>query len=150
MHSNPSATQSLPAWDRPTGTAIPIVELAIFDIGSACFGLPISTIDRVIDLSAGNHDFSSLLIDAEIIDLHHRLFGLSLADPHIWIMFNSLKGRLYRIPADTLPTLIPVPLDRIRILPDDVRSANPLGIASHVALVTTESQGKLTVLTIVL
>jgi hypothetical protein len=37
-----------------------------------------------------------------------------------------------------------VPIDRIRILPDDFRATNPLGIASHVAMVTAP-QGELTV-----
>ena len=122
------------------------LELVLFDIGIAYFGLPIFNVDRIVDLSNINNDFSSLLTGAKILDLHHQLFGMSLSDPPIWIIAKSFNGRLYRIPTDILPTLTHVTLDRLRILPDDFRATSPLGIASHVAMVTAPQGGELTVL----
>jgi hypothetical protein len=121
--------------DKPTLTETTTVELAIFDIGIVCFGLPIYYIDRIVCLANPNHDFNSQLADIEILDLHQRLFGMSLSDPTTWIISQSLNDRSDRIPTDTLPTLTHMPIDRIRILPDDFRAANSLGIASHVAMV---------------
>ncbi len=131
MHLNPVKILR----DETTLTETATVELAIFDIGIVCFGLPIYDIDRIVSLTNTNHDFSSQLADIEILDLHHRLFGMSLSDPTTWIVIQSLNNRSDRIPTDTLPTLTYIPIDRIRILPDDFRDANPLGIASHVAMV---------------
>ena len=36
------------------------LELVLFDIGIAYFGLPIFNVDRIVDLSNINNDFSSL------------------------------------------------------------------------------------------
>jgi hypothetical protein len=149
MNSNTYPHLITTSWDEPTGTNTATVELLSFDIGPACFGLPISTVDRIVDLNKIDNDFSSLLTGAEILDLHHRLLGMSLSDPPIWIIVKSLNGRSNRIPTDILPTLIYVPLDRIRILPDDFRATSPLGIASHVAMVTTPQGGELIVLIII-
>jgi hypothetical protein len=114
--------------------AVPIelsVELIVFDIGTVTFGVPISKIDRVINNSQLDEDLK-IGESVEILDLHQQLFGSSISNPTTIAIFNSDK--LYAIPIETAPTLTIVPLDRIRILPSELRPHNPLGIASHIAM----------------
>jgi hypothetical protein len=84
-----------------------------------------------------NQDFN-LSADIEILDLHHRLFGVSIVNPTAMVIFRG--DRLTGILIDTTPTLISVPLDRIRILPAEFRVNNPLGIASHIAIISISNR----------
>jgi hypothetical protein len=125
-----------------TGEVEATIELIIFNLGEISFGIPITKIDRVInnDRLVGvaspleNRDFN-IDKEVEILDLHYRLFGTSISNPTAMAIFTS--DRLYGIPFDTVPTLTCIPLDRIRTLPSDFRTKNSLGIASHIAIIST-------------
>jgi chemotaxis signal transduction protein len=113
-----------------------MLELVVFEIGEVSFGIPMHKIERVInDLFLGE-DYT-LTQDVQILDLHHLLFGTAISDPNAMAIFSGDRQQLYGIPIDTIPTIISVPLDRIRTLPSDFRTTNPLGIASHIAIVST-------------
>ena len=114
----------------------PTVELIVFEIGEVIFGIPIVKIDRIIsDIHLGE-DYT-LTKNVEILDLHDRLFGIDISNPTAIAIFTSDAQQLYGIPIETIPTLASVPLDRIRTLPSEFRTNNPLGIASHIAMIST-------------
>ena len=117
------------------------IELIIFDIGKVSFGIPMTKIDRVITKATFDKDFE-IESEIEILDLHHRLFASSIGNPTEIVILNT--DRLYAIPIDSTPTLIDVPLDRLRIIPAEFRTNNPLGIASHLAIFST-SNAELTI-----
>ncbi len=117
-----------------TETAMKIeesIELIVFSVGEVNFGIPMIKIDRVVNKTNLDRDFK---IDADIedFDIHHRLFGTSIVNPTAKVIFK--EDRLVGIPINTTPTIISIPLDRIRILPAEFRRNNPLGIASHLAM----------------
>ncbi len=118
-------------WSEITELIELSVELMVFNIGEVTFGIPISKIDRVIKNSQLDEDLK-IGQNVEIFDLHQRLFGSSISNPTTIAIFSSDK--LYAIPIETAPTLTIVPLDRIRILPSELRTNSPLGIASHIAM----------------
>jgi chemotaxis signal transduction protein len=114
----------------------PTIELVVFDIGEVSIGIPIDKIERVINELFLGEDYT-LTQDVEILDLHHLLFGIEISHPNAMAIFSGDRQQLYGIPIDTIPTLISVPLDRIRTLPPEFRTTNPLGIASHLAMIST-------------
>lgn len=122
------------SWHEPIAPAAPTVELLIFQIGEIYFGVSISQVDRVVDLTNTRNDFS-FLAGVEPLDLHERLFGTTLLDPVAWVIVNCTDRKAYGIAVGTLPTLVLVPIDRIRLLPHDY-STSPLGIASYVAMLS--------------
>jgi hypothetical protein len=125
-------------WIETIDKAAVTSELIVFDIGKVSFGIPMTKIDRVINKAAIEQDFQ-IGQNIEILDLHYRLFEISIANPTAMAIFNGDK--LYAIPIDTTPTLIEVPLDLIRIIPAEFRANNPLGIASYIAIIyTTNSE----------
>jgi chemotaxis signal transduction protein len=114
----------------------PTVELIVFDVDEISFGIPIAKIDRIINSIHLGEDYT-LTKNVEILDLHDRLFGISISHPTAIAILIGDSQQLYGIPIDTVPTLTLVPLDRIRTLPSEFRTNNPLGIASHLAIVST-------------
>jgi hypothetical protein len=118
--------------------ALPVLELVVFDIDRASFGIPMTKINRVISNVFIGEDFS-LTQDVEILDLHHRLCGIEISNFNAIVIFTGKNLQLYGIPIETPPILVSVPLDRIRTLPTEIRTTNPLGIASHVAMVSHEN-----------
>jgi hypothetical protein len=114
----------------------PTVELIVFDIDEVKFGIPIIKIDRIINSIHLGEDYT-LTKNVEILDLYDRLFGIGISNPTAIAIFIGDSEQLYAIPIDTTPTLVSVPLDRIRILPSEFRTNNPLGIASHLAMIST-------------
>ena len=112
------------------------IELIVFDIGEVSFGIPINQIDRIISNVHLAEDYA-LTQNVEIVDLHDRLTGIPISNPTAIAIFTNADRQLCGIPIDTVPTLICVPLDRIRTLPHNFRTTNPLGIASQIAMVST-------------
>ena len=120
-------------WTETAEKMEETIELIIFSLGDVIFGIPITKIDRIVNKTNLDRDFN-LSAEIEILDLHHRLFGSSIINPTAMVV---LKGdRLVGIPIDATPTLTPIPLDLIRVLPDRFRINSPLGIASHIAVIT--------------
>ena len=122
-------------WTETAEKMEETIKLIIFNLGEVSFGILMTKIDRVVNKNNLDRDFK---IDAgiEILDLHHRLFGTSSINPTTMVIFRG--DRLVGIPIDTTPTLISVPLNHIRILPDEFRTNNPLGIASHIAMTSID------------
>ncbi|AFY94655.1 hypothetical protein [Chamaesiphon minutus] len=130
-------------WLESTQQVTPKIELIVFDIGEVSFGIPITKINRVISSIFIGEDFS-LTQDVEILDLHHRLSGVSLSTPNAIVIFTGERQQLFGIPIDSVPTIVCVPLDRVRTLPYELRHNSSIGIASHVAVVS-DSERDLTV-----
>ena len=123
-------------WTETAKKVEATIELIVFNLGEVSFGIPMDKVDRVLNETNLLRDFS-LMAGLEILDLHQRLFGISIVNPTAMVV---LKGwHLSGIPIDTTPTLIYVPLDRIRILPTEFRTNSPLGIASHIAMISTST-----------
>ena len=123
-------------WTETAKEVEATIELIVFNLGEISFGIPMLKIDRLVTKTRLDRDFN-LSASVEIIDLHHRLFGTSIVNPTAMVV---LKGwTLAGIPIDTTPTLMYVPLDRIRILPTEFRTSSPLGIASHIAMISTST-----------
>jgi hypothetical protein len=128
------------AWHEQKQQIEPTIDIILFNICEVSFGIPIAKINRVIYNGYLGEDFS-LTQNVEILDLHHRLSGISISNPDVIAIFTDNSQQLYGIPLDLPPVLMSIPLDRIRTLPIDFRTSNPLGIASHVAMIanaTTE------------
>lgn len=119
-------------WDEPRAIDPLKIELIILEIGEVYFGVLMSKIDRVVDITNTNEDFS-FLEHVEVLDLHYHLFGTHQVNPPAWAIVKDLGSTVYGIPVDTTPTLISIPLNLLRMLPADFRATSPLGIASHVA-----------------
>lgn len=115
------------------------IETIVFDLGEVSFGIPINKIDRIIS-NVHLDKNPTLTQNVEIIDLHDRLTGIPISNPTAIAIFTNDSQQLCGIPIDTVPTLICVPLDRIRTLPHNFRTTNPLGIASHIAMVSTPTE----------
>jgi hypothetical protein len=128
-------------WTETTKQVELTIEFIIFDLGEISFGIPMSKIGRVIN----NLDQAAFQLDPDIefLDLHHRLFETSITHPTAMVIFKG--DRSYCIPIDTTPTLIAIPLDRVRILPAEFCTNNPLGIATHIAITAIDDR-ELTIL----
>jgi chemotaxis signal transduction protein len=123
------------------------IESVLFEIDTVWIAIPLSRVDRIVDITNIRNDFSDLG-RVEPLDLHELLFGHHLAEPTAWTIYRDASNTTYGIPVDPVPTLIDIPCDRIRQLPPDFRTTSPLGIASHVALIT-EFDRELTVFMLV-
>jgi hypothetical protein len=121
-------------WFETTAKTDITLELIVFGIDEVSFGVPIHKLDRIISNIHLDEDYT-LIQQVEILDLHDRLTGVAIANPTAIAIFTSDTGQLLGIPIATIPTLIDVPLDRIRTLPSEFRTNNAIGIASHVAII---------------
>jgi hypothetical protein len=129
-----SANTNAPSWYQPTVTTAPTIEVAIFEIDGISFGLPISKLDRIINNPTSYA--ASCPTDVQILDLHQQIFGISAVNTAACAIVRRDGQLPCAIPVDTIPTLIIMPIDRIRSIPSELRATNPLGIASHVAIIT--------------
>ncbi|WP_310482935.1 hypothetical protein [Chamaesiphon sp. VAR_48_metabat_403] len=111
------------------------IELVVFEIAEISFGIPMAKINRVISNVFLGEDYS-LTQDVEIVDLHHRLTGIEIANFNAIAIYTGTDGQLYGIPIETVPSLLTIPLDLIRTIPQQIRTNNPLGIASHIAMIS--------------
>ncbi|MGK7872471.1 MAG: chemotaxis protein CheW [Xenococcaceae cyanobacterium] len=127
-----------------------LLKLVVFSVGSLNLALQIESVQKVINYrtvySSGlNHMGVAHLKDREItvIDLHKRLFKSSQtresdSGGYFIIAKNSI-GEQFGILVTETPTLIDVPLSKIRALPESYRRADTLEIASHVSVIPQES-----------
>jgi hypothetical protein len=122
-------------WTDTTATSVPKLDLIVFEVDSVSFGIPMRNIDRIISSAFLGEDYS-LTQDVVILDLHHHITGDSISNPTAIVLWIDKHRQLAAIPIETVPVMVCVPLDRIRTLPNDFRTNNPLGIASHLAIVT--------------
>ena len=121
------------------------IKLVVFGIGSLNLALHIESVQKVINYatvySSGlNHVGVAHLGDREItvIDLHKRLFKSSHKESgsgKYFIIAKNSIGEQFGIVVAATPTLIDVPLSKIRALPESYRRADTLEIASHVTII---------------
>lgn len=129
-----SANSNTATWYQPTVVAVPTIEFAIFKIGEVNFGLPISKIYRIIDSNNINGTLD-LPADIDRLDLHDQIFETCSLNPTSHVIVNGEGQELLSISVDTVPILMSVPINRIRIISEELRSQSTLKIASHVAIV---------------
>ena len=120
-----------------------VLKLLVFEIGKLTLALPILQVQKVVKQnevhgSGLSHVSLTHLAEQEvaIIDLHQKLFGVSLTQAEAtgyFIITKNIAGEPLGIVVSKAPTLIDVPQERIRLLPDSFRRADTLSIASHVA-----------------
>lgn len=128
MNANSQLTSILDFQLAPTEA----IESVLFEIETVWFGIPLSRVERIVDVTNIHNDFSALA-RVEPLDLHELLFGCNLVEPKAWTIYRAANSTLYGIPSASVPTLVNIPFDRIRQLPIDFRTTTPLNIASHVA-----------------
>ncbi|MEL6909835.1 MAG: chemotaxis protein CheW [Cyanobacteria bacterium J06598_4] len=120
------------------------VKLLVFEIGKLTLALPILQVQKVIRQntvhgSGLSHVNLTHLPEQEIavVDLHQKLFGVSLTQSEsmgYFIISKNITGEALGIVISEAPTLIDIPLNQIRLLPDSYRRADTLEIASHVTV----------------
>ena len=119
------------------------VKLLVFEIGKLTLALPILQVQKVVRQnevhgSGLSHINLTHLHDRElaIVDLHQKIFGTSLTQSGTgyFIISKNTVGELLGIVVSQAPTLIDVPMNQIRLLPDAYRRSDTLEIASHVTV----------------
>jgi chemotaxis signal transduction protein len=69
-----------------------------------------------------------------VVDLHQKIYGSANPQYEKYVIVTEVvSGQLYGILCTQLPTLVTLPWEELRPLPEDYRRRDPLGIASHVA-----------------
>lgn len=121
------------------------LKLLVFEIGKLTLALPILQVHKIVKQtevygSGLSHVNLSHLGEQEVavVDLHHKLFGVSLTQAEAsgyFIISKNPMGEPLGIVVSQAPTLLDVHPEQIRRLPDSYRQADTLEIASHVAIV---------------
>lgn len=122
-----------------------LIKLLVFEIGKLTLALPILQVQKVVKQnevhgSGLSHVNLAHLAEQEvaIIDLHRKLFGVSITQAEAtgyFIITKNIAGEPLGIVVSQAPTLIDIPIEQIRLLPDSYRRADTLEIASHVAII---------------
>ncbi len=133
-----------------------LLKLLLFDMGMLTLALPVEQVQKVIKHTAVHGSGLSYVNlvhlgkqEVAVIDLHRKLFKVS--QPEIidkkgyFIITKSVIGEPVGIMVAQAPSLIDVPLDRVRTLPNSYRSADTLEIASHVAVIPQSEDKSLTI-----
>ncbi|MGK7917985.1 MAG: chemotaxis protein CheW [Prochloraceae cyanobacterium] len=145
---NPLSEGSANSPEQKTGQSL---KLVIFAIGSLNFALPVKLVKKVLNQtpiygSGLNHIGVANIGDKEItvIDLHKRFFKSDLirqSDSKIYlIVAQNSAGEEFGILVSQTPTLVDVPLSQIRTLPASYRRADTLDLASHVTIITQQTE----------
>jgi len=140
---NPNPNQIKQSNLPHAGAAIRVI---LFSVGNLTLGFRIEAVHKVLKQtqvhgSGVNSVGVTHMGDHELIvvDLQQRLFqssSLTTGSKRGYLIVAQNKaGDFYAIPVATPPTLMEVPLETIRILPEPYRRADTLGIASHVAVI---------------
>lgn len=129
-----------------SATTNSLIKLMVFEIGKLTLALPILQVQKVVKQnkvhgSGLSHVNLTHLAEQEvaIVDLHQKLFGVSLTQAEAtgyFIISKNIAGEPLGIVVSQAPTLIDVSVEQIRVLPDSYRRADTLGIASHVAIIS--------------
>ena len=122
-----------------------LIKLLVFEIGKLTLALPILQVQKVVkqnEVHGSGLSYVNLTHLAEqeiaIVDLHQKLFGVSLTQAEAtgyFIITKNIAGESLGIVVSQAPTLIDVQREQIRVLPDSYRRADTLSIASHVAII---------------
>jgi purine-binding chemotaxis protein CheW len=145
-------------------TANSSLKLLLFDIGKLHLSLSVDQVQKVTKYQSvhssglnhvgishlGNLAKGEAMQDVTIVDLHKKLFHTSQIDPsegkgYFIITKPVVQGESLGIIVTKAPTLIDVPVEQIRVLPNSYRHADTLVIASHVTLIPQADNNSLTV-----
>ncbi len=126
-----------------------LIKFLVFEIGKLTLALPILQVQKIVRQSEVHgsglsHVNLTHLAEQEvaIVDLHQKLFGVSQTKTEntgYFIISQNIAGEPLGILVSKSPTLIDVPTDQVRLLPDSYRRADTLEIASHVAIIPQEN-----------
>ncbi|MBR8826468.1 MAG: chemotaxis protein CheW [Gomphosphaeria aponina SAG 52.96 = DSM 107014] len=130
-----------------------LLKLVVFPVGSLNVAFTIESVQKVIKStqvygSGLSHLGIAHIEDREItvIDLHKRLFSTSQPIPSeaktYLILAKNSSGEQFGIIVNQTPSLVDVPLSSVRVLPESYRRADTLKIASHVTVVSQETEEK--------
>jgi chemotaxis signal transduction protein len=121
------------------------IKLLVFEIGKLTLALPILQVQKVVkQLEVYGSGLSHVNLThlpeqaIAIVDLHQKLFGVSLTKSQTtgyFIISKNIVGEPLGIVVSQAPTLLDVSLEQIRLLPDVYRRADTLAIASHVTVI---------------
>ncbi|MCC0176655.1 chemotaxis protein CheW [Waterburya agarophytonicola K14] len=126
------------------------IKLLVFDIGKLTLALPILQVQKVIKynpLHGSGLSYVNLTHfdnrDVAIVDLHQKLFKISLAEVSsnqgYFIITKNINTEPLGIFVSEAPALIDVATTKIRLIPDSYRHADTLEIASHVTAIEGEN-----------
>lgn len=133
-----------------------LLKLLVFEIGILKLALPIEQVQKVIKHSAihgsGLSYVNLVHLDSQevaVVDLHRKLFKVSqseiLARKGYFIITKSIIGEPLGIMVAQTPSLMDIPLEKIRAVPNSYRRADTLEIASHVAVIPQSEDRSLTI-----
>ena len=133
-----------------------LLKLLLFDIGMLTLGLPVEQVQKVIKHTTVHGSGLSYVNlahlgqqEVAIIDLHRKLFKVTqpeiLNKQGYFIITKSVISEPLGIMVAQAPSLIDVPLEQIRTIPNSYRSADTLEIASHVAVMPQSEDKSLTI-----
>jgi chemotaxis signal transduction protein len=126
------------------------LKIVVFSVGNINVALRVESVQKVISkvsvYSTGVNYLGVADIGGEeitVIDLHKRFFksdqqNESNSAKYLIITENSVKEKFAILVVQT-PTLMEVPLEHIRTIPESYRRGDTLEIASHVAIIPQES-----------
>ena len=131
------------------------LKLIVFGIDKLTVAFPIERVHKIIHRtpvhgSGLSHVGITHIDDREVtvVDLHQRLFGSTQSDntqaQGYLVIVQNAQAELFSIPTKNAPTLMEVPVNRIRALPESYRRSDTLEIASHVTMIP-QSEKPLTI-----
>ena len=132
------------------------VKLLVFEIGQLTLALPILQVKKVIKHN-GVHgsglshvNLTHLPEEAiAVVDLHQKLFNVSLPEAATnegyFIISQPIAQESLGIMVAQSPSLIDIPAQQIRLIPESYRRADTLEIASHVAILPQENDTSVTI-----
>lgn len=143
---------------KPISNSSPnsFIKLLVFEVGKLILALPILQVKKVVRKntvhgSGLSHVNLAHLEEREVavIDLHQKLFKVSQTEvsPNqgYFIVTKNIIGEPLGIFVVHPPSIIDVPSEQIRLIPDSYRRADTLEIASHVVVITEENAKSLTI-----
>lgn len=144
VKSKAASLQQVSSRDR-----VASVKMIVFTVGNFDLALPIEIVYKVLNQlpvygSGLNGVGVAHVGDVEVtvIDLHRQLFQSSIINETsrkgYLLIFHSKSGDLYGIPVASVPVLMDLPLDSIRVLPESYRSGDILQMATHVCYLPQE------------
>jgi len=133
-----------------------LIKLLVFKIGKLTLSLPILQVQKVIKHNPIHGSGLSHVNlthlgnrDVAIVDLHHKLFNVSLAEASqaqgYFIISKNITGEPLGILVSEPPALIDVSPAQIRLIPESYRHADTLKIASHVTVISQEDGSSQTI-----
>ena len=121
------------------------IKLLIFEIGKLTLALPILQVQKVIKYQdvygSGLSHVNLIHLEQQqvvVVNLHQKLFKTDFHQKSLtkrYFIISKTNRELLGITVSQSPTIIDVPSDRIRAIPETYRLADTLGIASHVAVI---------------